>query len=268
MWLPVRWIAAFGIAMITLHNLLDRIDLAALAVLPRLWTVFHVPGMVTFAAHTQIFVGYPLIPWIGVMAAGYALGAVFRRPDRHTVLLWIGLAATAAFFIVRGIDHYGNGMPGDRTIFPTSLGPWHAQRTFVFTVLSFFDTVNSPPSLDYLLMTLGPALVLLALLDRATAASTPARIMVVFGRVPLFYYVIHIYLIHLLAIVVAWFCGQPYAWMWQTAMFVQPHPANYGYGLPVVYLMWAVVLAILYYPCRWYMNLKVRHRDRNWLSYL
>jgi len=267
-WLPVRWMAAFGIAMILFHNLLDRIDLAALAVFPRLWTVLHVPGMVTFTPHTHLFVGYPLIPWIGVMAAGYALGALFRRPDRRVLLFWIGFAATVGFFIVRGINHYGNGTPGDQTIFPTTLGPWHVQRTFVFTILSFFDTVKYPPSLDYLLMTLGPALIVLALLDRVTADSGPSRILMVFGRVPLFYYVIHIYLIHLLAIVVAALCGQPYAWMWQITMFVQPHPAHYGYGLPVVYLMWAVVVATLYYPCRWYMNFKARHRDWSWLSYL
>ncbi|HEX6496027.1 MAG TPA: heparan-alpha-glucosaminide N-acetyltransferase domain-containing protein [Acidobacteriaceae bacterium] len=266
-WLPVRWIAAFGIGMMVFHDQLDRIDLTALAALPRLWTILHVPGMVT-SGHVQIFIGYPLIPWVGVMAAGYALGALFRRPDRRTLLLWIGFATTAAFLIVRGINHYGNGVPGDRTIFPTTLGPWHAQRSFVYTVLSFFDTVKYPPSLDYLLMTLGPALILLSVLDRATANSSLGRIVIVFGRVPLFYYVVHIYLIHALAIVVAWLSGQPYAWMWQITMFVQGHPANYGHGLPVVYLMWAIVLAILYYPCRWYMNLKARHRDWSLLSYL
>jgi uncharacterized membrane protein len=266
--LPMRWIAAFGIAMIVFHNLLDSIDLAALAVLPRLWTILHVPGMVTFTPHIQLFVGYPLIPWVGVMAVGYAFGAVFRRPDRGRLILWIGFATTLAFFIVRGINHYGNGMPGDRTIFPATLGAWHVQHTSTFTILSFFDTVKYPPSLDYLLMTLGPALIVLGLLDRATGESSLGRVVVVFGRVPLFYYVIHIYLIHALAIVVAWLGGQPYAWMWQISMFLQPHPANYGHGLPVVYLMWAVVLAVLYYPCRWYMNLKARHRDWNWLSYL
>ncbi|HEX4581747.1 MAG TPA: heparan-alpha-glucosaminide N-acetyltransferase domain-containing protein [Acidobacteriaceae bacterium] len=266
--LPVRWIAAFGIAMIVFHNLLDRIDLAALAVLPRLWTILHVPGMVTFTPHIQLFVGYPLIPWVGVMAVGYAFGAVFRRPDRGRLILWIGFATTLAFFIVRGINHYGNGMPGDRTIFPATLGAWHVQHTSTFTILSFFDTVKYPPSLDYLLMTLGPALIVLGLLDRATGESSLGRVVVVFGRVPLFYYVIHIYLIHALAIVVALLGGQPYAWMWQISMFLQPHPAHYGHGLPVVYLMWAVVLAALYYPCRWYMNLKARHRDWNWLSYL
>jgi uncharacterized membrane protein len=267
-WLPVRWIAAFGIAMIVFHNLLDRVDLAALAALPAIWTILHVPGMVTFSSHIQIFVGYPLIPWVGVMAAGYGLGALFRRPDRRRLLLWIGCATTLAFFIVRGINHYGNGTLGDPTIFAATLGPWHTQRTFIFTILSFFDTVKYPPSLDYLLMTLGPALIVVGLLDRATAESRAARAMLVFGRVPLFYYVIHIYLIHALAIVVAWLTGQPYAWMWQITMFVQGHPANYGHGLPVVYLMWAIVLATLYYPCRWYMNLKARHRDWNWLSYL
>jgi uncharacterized membrane protein len=267
-WLPVRWIAAFGIAMIALHDLLDKIDLAALAALPRLWTILHVPGMVTFTPHIQLFVGYPLIPWVGVMAAGYALGTLFRRPDRHRLLLWIGFATTLAFFIVRGINHYGNGMPGDATIFPATLGPWHVQRTFTFTILSFFDTLKYPPSLDYLLMMLGPSLILLGLLDRATAESSPARILLVFGRVPLFYYVIHICLIHAMAIVVAWLCGQPYAWMWQISMFVQSHPPNYGHGLPVVYLVWAAVLAVLYYPCRRYMNLKASHRDWSWLSYL
>jgi len=135
------------------------------------------------------------------------------------------------------------------------------------TVISFFNTLKYPPSLDYLLMTLGPALILLGLLDGAKATSGLSRILVVFGRVPLFYYVLHIYLLHVIAIVVSLAFRQP-VWHGNAIGDFAQRPAGYGHGLPFIYAMWILAVGILYLPCRWFMEFRIRHRDWGWLSYL
>ena len=135
------------------------------------------------------------------------------------------------------------------------------------TVISFFDTLKYPPSLDYLLMTLGPALVLLGLLDGVKAERGFTRVLLVFGRVPMFYYVLHLYTIHLLAIVVSLAFHQPVLHGSVIADFAQK-PPGYGHSLPFVYAMWILAVAILYLPCRWFMEFRSRHRDWAWLSYL
>jgi uncharacterized membrane protein len=132
------------------------------------------------------------------------------------------------------------------------------------TIIAFFNTLKYPPSLDYLLMTLGPALIVLAGLDGVTAERGLGRILLVFGRVPLFYYILHIFLIHALAIFVGFLFRQPVSWLWRG----EHSPAGYGHGLPFVYLMWFIVLLILYLPCKSHMAFKSRHRDWGWLSYL
>jgi len=263
--LPMRWIAVLGIGMIAGHNLLDGISPDSLGSFSGFWTILHAKGMFWIKQPTiGIFIMYPLVPWIGVMACGYALGPILLRPDRKKVLFRIGLALTALFFVLRGLNLYGNGTAG----YPFSIGPWHAQSTFTLTLISFFNTLKYPPSLDYLLMTLGPALMVLSWLESVNAEKPWARVVLVYGRVPLFYFVAHIYLIHIMAIVAALAFHQPAAWLWHGAMFENAVPDNYGYGLPFVYLMWIAVLVILYLPSRWYMNFKREHRDWNFLSYL
>ena len=135
------------------------------------------------------------------------------------------------------------------------------------TLISFFNTLKYPPSLDYLLMTLGPSLIMLGLLDRAKAEHGLGRVLLVYGRVPLFYYVLHLYLLHVMAILVALAFHQP---IWHGAIIAgtSPKPLGYGHGLPFVYAMWILAVAILYLPCRWFMELRRRHRDWAWLSYL
>ena len=132
-----------------------------------------------------------------------------QRSDRRQWILRIGICATVLFFVLRGINLYGNGIAGLPFGYPRSAGPWSVQPTLTLTVVSFFNTLKYPPSLDYLLMTLGPSMILLGLLDGATAEGGLNRVLLVFGRVPLFYYVLHIYLIHLIAIVVALVFHQP-----------------------------------------------------------
>ena len=266
--LPIRWIAVFGISMIALHNLLDGITPAAFGKISWLWIVLHVSGVISITPRFALLIGYPLIPWIGVMASGYALGALLLRQDHGKLVLRIGVFLTLAFFVLRGLNHYGNSFANGPGFIPSSVGPWTVQPTLTLTIISFFDTLKYPPSLDYLLMTLGPALIALAWFDRVHAEGGIARILLVFGRVPLFYYVLHIYLIHAMAVIVGFWFHQPVSWLWNGGFIIHPAPEGYGHGLPFVYLMWMIAVVLLYLPSKWFMEFKSRHRDWNWLSYL
>jgi uncharacterized membrane protein len=203
------------------------------------------------------------------MAAGFAFGSLLLRTDRRKWILTLGISATALFFVIRLLNAYGNGIAGAGLPFgfQRSAGPWSLQPTLSLTVISFFNTLKYPPSFDYLLMTLGPALILLGLLDTAKAQRGLGRILMVFGRVPLFYYVLHLYLIHILAILVALAFHQPILHGSVIADFATK-PLGYGHGLPFVYAMWILAVAILYLPCLWFMGFRSRHRDWTWLSYL
>ena len=265
-WLPVRWIAVLGLGMIATHNLLDRINPASFGRFSWLWILLHTPGHIPIGDF-QFPVRYVLIPWVGVMATGFAFGTLLLRPDRRKSILTVGICATALFFVLRAINFYGNGVAGLPFGYPRSAGPWTLQPTLSLTVVSFFNTLKYPPSLDYLLMTLGPSLIVLGLLDGARAEHGLSRILLVFGRVPLFYYVAHLYLLHVIAIVVAFAFRQPALHGSVIADFATK-PAGYGHGLPFIYAAWILAVAILYFPSRWFMEFRSRHRDWNWLSYL
>jgi uncharacterized membrane protein len=264
--LPVRWIAVLGLSMIATHNLLDPINPAWFGKFSWLWMLLHSPGRIPLG-HFLFSVRYVLLPWVGVMAAGFAFGTVLLRPDRRKWILTLGIAATALFFALRGFNLYGNGIAGLPFGYPRSAGPWSPQPTLSRTVISFFNVLKYPPSLHYLLVTLGPSLIVLGLLDGAQAKRGLTRVLLVFGRVPLFFYVCHLFVIHTLAILVSLAFHQP---IWQgtvIADFAQ-RPLGYGHGLPFIYTIWILVVAILYRPCRWFMDLRSRHRDWGWLSYL
>jgi uncharacterized membrane protein len=265
--LPLRWIAVLGLGMVATHNLLDRINPASFGKFYWVWELLHSPGRIPISAHFSFSVRYVLIPWVGVMATGFAFGSLLLRPDRRKWILTLGISATALFFVLRGINLYGNGIAGLPFGYPRSAGPWSAQPTLSLTLISFFNTLKYPPSLDYLLMTLGPSLVLLGLLDGATAVRGLGRILMVYGRVPLFYYVLHIYLLNCMAMLISLAFHQP-VWHGTVIADFAQRPLGYGHGLPFIYAMWILAVAILYLPCRWFMELRSRHRDWNWLSYL
>jgi len=265
--LPVRWIAVLGLGMIATHNLLDGINPGSFGRLSWLWILLHSRGRIPLTADFSFTVRYALIPWVGVMAVGFAFGALMLRPDRRRWILTLGIGATVLFFLLRGLNVYGNGIAGLSFGYPYSAGPWSVQPTLSLTVISFFNVLKYPPSLDYLLVTLGPALILLGLLDGAKAASGLSRILMVFGRVPLFYYLLHIYLVHILANLAALAFHQTIWHGTVIADFAQK-PPGYGHGLPFVYAVWILAVALLYMPCLWFMKLRSRHRDWTWLSYL
>jgi uncharacterized membrane protein len=266
-WLPTGWIAALGIGMIATHNLLDSIRPESFGRFYWLWIFLHSPGRVAITSHWSLSVRYVLIPWVGVMAAGFAFGSLLLRPDRRKQILAVGTTATALFFVLRTINIYGNGISGLPARYAHSSGPWSIQSSLSLTVISFFNTLKYPPSLDYLLMTLGPALILLALLDGIQPTGGLSRILQVFGRVPLCYYLLHIYVIHILAILAALAFHQP-IWHGSVIADFAQRPAGYGHGLPFIYAAWILAVAVLYLPCRWFMEYRNRHRDWAWLSYL
>jgi len=248
--LPQWVIAAIALLTIAGHNLLDGIGAGSMAGGGSLWHLLHRPGLVL--PHPTIIVGYPIIPWFAVMALGFAFGDVFRwEPDRRKrFLLGAGTVSIIAFVAIRFVNAYGNP------------SPWMLQHTDALTVASFLNAAKYPPSLDYLLMTLGPTFIALALLENARGAF--ARATSVYGRVPMFYYIVHLYVIHVLAYSFAMWQGGDGSFL---SLDVTSFPAWYGTSLPGVYLAWATVVLILYLPCRWYADLKSRRRDW-WLSYI
>jgi uncharacterized membrane protein len=252
-YLPLPAIAAFGLLMIATHNLFDGVTPQSLGVWGPLWTLLHAQGPIALPGGGTLFVAYPLIPWIGVMAAGYVFGSLLLRPTeaRRRLLLRLGLALTGVFVALRALNVYGDPFP------------WSSQRTGLLTVLSFLNTTKYPPSLAFLLMTLGPAIASLAWFERLSGPV--ARFLIVFGRVPLFYYVLHIFLIHAVALALGAMAGFPPS-TFLKPFFFKPPPA-WGYGLPAVYAIWVAVVLALYPVCRWYAGLKARRRDA-WLSYL
>ncbi|HEU4569090.1 MAG TPA: heparan-alpha-glucosaminide N-acetyltransferase domain-containing protein, partial [Gemmatimonadales bacterium] len=256
--LPTWAIAAVGGLLITLHNAFDGVQAAALGAWAPLWTILHAPGFLLNAPEHTVFLAYPLVPWIGVTAVGYALGQVYSWPaERRRALLWrTGTALTLGFVLLRLINGYGDPRP------------WSHQATSGYTLLSFLNTTKYPPSLLFLLMVLGPGLLILAALDGGTPRWL--RPILTFGRVPLFYFLGHFLLIHLLA--VAWAAARfgTVAGMFQSPSLDRfPITAPEGWGLapPQVWLVWLVVVALMYPLCRWYERIKATHTWW-WLSYL
>jgi len=270
--LPLRVIGVFGIAMIALHNTLDGVSSQAFP-----WMVLHQAGLVMLTASGPlVWVQYPLVPWIGVMAAGYAFGAVYELEAERRIRLVrrVGLFLIAAFVVIRAMNIYGD---------PSH---WSVQSTALSTVLSFINTTKYPPSLLYLLMTLGPALAALAWFEsRAGSAGAagrageagaagragpfgPARAaLVTFGRVPLFFYLLQWPLAHTAAIVANVVAGRPFDYLLTQPPAFFNLPWGTGFHLWTVYLCWACIIAIEYPLCRWFAGVKQRRRDW-WLSYL
>jgi uncharacterized membrane protein len=245
--LPRRVIAAIAVAMIVGHNLLDGVDPASFGALAPLWSVLHARAQLPYA-----FVSYPLIPWIGVMALGYVVGPVFDRDAaaRRSALVVAGILAWLAFLALRAGNFYGD------------MHHWSPQASSVMTVLSFIDVTKYPPSLQYLLITLGGACFALALFDAVRGGLAEA--FRTFGRVPLFVYVLHIMLAHVAAGVIAFLMGFGNAVL---AVDFRSLPPDWGFGLPGVYLAWILVLVTLYPACKWYAEVKRRRNDW-WLAYL
>jgi len=252
-YLPTWLVTAFGVVMICTHNLFDSVTWSN-----PLWTILHSPGIVLSTPGHIVRVAYPLIPWMGVTAAGYGLGQIYSWPVelRRRFLVLLGIALTLDFFVLRDINLYGDP------------NRWALQKSAAFTVLSFLNTTKYPPSLLFLLMTLGPAMLLLWAVDSGTPRFL--RPALIYGKVPMFYYALHIPLIHLLALIVCYARYRHVYWMFQSpdlASFPFTPPPGWGFSLPVIYLVWVIVVLLLYPLCRWFAGIKQRRSDP-WLSYL
>lgn len=250
--LPRRAVLVIALVIIGLHDLLDPIPPQAFGSLAWLWHLLHVPGVVG----GNVFVGYPILPWIGVISLGYAVGDIFTlEPERRRrILLVAGTAMIAAFLVLRGINLYGDPRP------------WKAFAEPMRTALSFFNVSKYPPSLDFVLATLGPVFLLLPALEKLKGWA--ADFLLTYGRVPLFFYILHIWLAHALVTAVGMAMG--YSFKTFVGVIADPTPmveAHWGFGLWAAYLTWAVVLALMFPLCRWWGGVKARRRDW-WLSYL
>jgi uncharacterized membrane protein len=251
--MPLSVTTALGLIMIAGHNLLDSIQSSN-----PIWSILHSPNFILKNPQHSVFIVYPLIPWVGVTAIGYSLGQVYawNSQRRRKFLLRAGVGVTAAFLILRSINIYGDPVQ------------WATQQSAAFTALSFLNTCKYPPSLLFLLMTLGPALVLLWATDRRTPQLL--RPALVFGKVPMFYFLLHIQLIHLIAVVVCYARYGHVHWMFESpsvSQFPITPPPGWGFSLPIVYLIWVCVVIALYPLCRWFAAAK-RSRRNAWLSYL
>ncbi len=262
--LPIRWIAALSIGMIVTHNLLDPLRPRQFGSLAWLWNLLHARGGVLLPFGIREFVLFPLIPLMGVMAAGYAFGQLYlmERERRKKLLTILGTVMISAFILLRFSNIYGNPPVGQGGV---SQGDFHIQPTIAKTIILLFDVEKYPTSLQFLLMTLGPSFLLLAWLDKSYVPKALGPLLT-FGRVPMFFYILHIYLIHTLAVLVALLHHESVGWLFRGAFFAEV-PDSYGYNLPFIYLMWMTAIALLYFPCRWFANLKQRRKDC-WLSYL
>lgn len=252
-YLPRRALAVLSLAVIVGHNLLDGIEAEAFGPAGWIWILLHEPGFLQPAPDVTVVVVYPLVPWVAVMAAGYTLGPLFQASaaERRRRLLALGGAVTLGFVVLRAINLYGDP------------APWAFQGDWLATLLSFLNCEKYPPSLLFLMMTLGPGLLLLAAFEGAR--GRPARWLCVFGRVPFFFYVVHLYWIHALALGLGWLVLGDEVWSLHAAALERR--AGYGLGLAGVYGLWLVVLVTLYPLCSRFAALK-QTRHGWWWRYL
>lgn len=256
---PLVVIGIIGAIIFFGHNILDLISLPKTGAANFFITMFFTAAGSAFPfgkSHLLLDL-YAVIPWTGVMLLGYVFGSMykssFEAKKRRRILLISGVSLIILFLVLRYINLYGDP------------APWSVQKTGVLTVLSFLNTIKYPPSLIFLCMTIGPALVALSLIENVK--NKFASVLIVFGNVPFFYYALHIYLIRVLNVIVFFAMG------YKTSQIVNPgqiflfQPPNFGFNLAGVYILWLFIVTILYFPCRWYSKYKRTHYQW-WLSYL
>ncbi len=257
--LPKMLILIVGIVLVFGHNLFDGVHVPGNTLPAFGWALLHDQAFFSWQGH-NVLVGYPLMPWIGIMALGYCIGNLytpaFAPEKRKKILLLLGGGAIALFLLLRLVNVYGDPHP------------WTQQPTAMYTFLSFIKVNKYPPSLLYILMTLGFAMLFLALTENAN--TKVSKIISVYGRVPMFYYLLHIFIIHIATLAAAglftsfswhvWILKEP---LWFTKTLV-----GYGFSLGVVYLVWAAVVIGVYPLCKWYDKYKTNHKEKWWLSYL
>ena len=251
-------ISVIGLVIICFHNLFDTFVFEGQSLHAILWYFLHQQSMIKISEHTSLVFGYPIIPWVGLMALGYVMGSLYteyQSKERTSLLMKFGIYSVLAFIILRLTNFYGE--PNHFAI----------QEKISFSVMALFNTTKYPPSLLYLLMTIGPSLILLSIIEKYKNKITD--FFIVFGKVPLFYYFSHVFLIHITAIIFLIIENKDYNIMLNMTPFLpnQYQLMEYGYPLWVVYLVWVIVILILYPICKKYMKYKSNSK-KWWLSYL
>ncbi len=254
-----RLLLLIGILLMAAHNMLDVVHVKGAGAGAFFWSFLHERRFFSFG-HYTIAMAYPVIPWIGIIVTGYCLGSLYSpeydAAKRRKTLLTLGLGAILLFVALRFSNLYGD------------LYKWTPQRNGLYTVLSFIRATKYPPSFLYILMTLGPALVFLSLAEGKLNVITEK--ISTFGRVPMFYYLVHIFFIHLLAMAAVVALGHKWSdmvvWTWVTS---SPELKGYGFSLPIVYAIWLSTVIVLYPLCNWYDKYKRSHQGQyRWLSYI
>jgi uncharacterized membrane protein len=265
LYLPLRAVAIASLAVIALHNLLDGVRVQGFSAPGQplwgagraLWLLLHQQGMIFLTPDVYGLILYPLIPWVAVLTAGYGFGVVYEwEPERRQrFLIRLGTGLLIGFVVLRAVNVYGD---------PSR---WSKQKNVWFTVLSFLNVTKYPPSLLFLLLTLGAASLALPWFERRPP-NMVGRVMITFGRVPLFFYLGQWLTVHGLAVLASLLAGKPIGWLFVTPLAQpRPNPGNLGFSLWMVYALWLLGLLLLYPLCRWFAELKRHHRDW-WLSYL
>ena len=254
--LPYRFLLIIGLIIVFGHNLFDGITVDSPFWKSFIWAVIHKESQFQFNKHLLIMVSYPFLSWLGLMILGYAAGKLYLPQTnidyRKKLLRTIGFASIVLFIAIRLINVYGD------------LHKWQIQRSPLFTFFDFIKPTKYPPSLLFMLMTMGPALISLSYLENITIKGIWKRI-IVFGKVPFFYYVLHVALIHSIAFAI--FFGSGHSWGDLDFKKEGALPYGSGHALWIVYVVWVVVICILYFPCRWYSRYKATHKHW-WLSYI
>jgi uncharacterized membrane protein len=257
--LPKGWILIIGLLIVFAHNALDSVSVQGTSIWDLIWYALHQPKAVFInSTHVVNFV-YPVLPWIGLMALGYVFGTFYKKDfpveQRKRWLLTIGICATLLFIALRGLNLYGEPHH------------WQTQGSPVFSLMSFLNTTKYPPSLHFLLMTIGPALIFLSVVE--SVKHRLAGPVIIFGSVPFFFYIIHLYLIHALAMLMVIYEGRDWSeYILSARGIASGSLSNFGLRLEAVYIVWILVILLLYPLCKRYQKYRESNPSKWWLSYL
>ena len=252
----LKTIGIIGLVIIFCHNLLPAIQFSEGSIVKPILTAFFGPGAFSITPHTNFHIGYPPIPWLGIMLVGFASGKLFELPEdkRKSLFLKIGLSALLLFVLIRFVNIYGDPVQ------------WSSQKNAVFTFLSFMNVAKYPPSLLFCLITLGIMFLILSFAEQAKGRFI--NIVPVYGKVPLFYFLVHFYVIHFTMIALMFAQGFNWSQMdFASGTFGRPKGTESGLSLWAVYLIWIAIVLVLYKPCLWFGRYKADHKQW-WLKYI
>lgn len=251
----LKTILIIGLSIIFLHNLVPFIPFDEASLFKKIFMFFFSPTAFPIAGERMFVMAYPPIPWLGIMLTGFAAGKLFERPmqQRKRIFLGIGLASLTLSIIVRAINVYGDS------------SPWAYQKTALFTFLSFINVTKYPPSLLFSLLTLGIMFLIFSLVEEMKNKFT--EITTVYGKVPLFYFLVHWYILHPIMFLIVFLQGYKSSDLLFGFNLGRPKGVS-GVNLFYVYLIWMLVVVMLYPLCKWYGKYKESHKEKKWLQYL